>query len=127
MPDFAVGEAIEGVAYVGNAGREKATVLESELAALWLKSPPNMYFPHHLREQAVMNCLKTAEFAPGEVERLAIAVPKREDPECDLYISGRIVYEDRLHTHRTNLFCRRYDPAKQRFIPVCDPDIEAEY
>jgi hypothetical protein len=41
-----------------------------------------------------------------------------------LYVMGWIDYSDDLKVARRTSFCRRYDPSRQRFVAVDDPDYE---
>lgn len=126
LPDLVPGEALVGRAFVGNAGRENATIIASDCQAHWLEMPPAMNFAY-LHEQTANNPLGPTLLIPGQTERWVIDVPKRPDRDCELYIVGRVVYLDALQGRHANLFCRRYDPTAKRFVPVDNPDIQGEY
>jgi hypothetical protein len=42
----------------------------------------------------------------------------------ELFVLGWIGYTDDIGIYKNMWFCRKYDPSKDRFRPVDDPDYE---
>jgi hypothetical protein len=137
-PPWKVGTQIEGVAAAINYGREPAEIGINDCMFYWHKGhlPMNRpYFGIAVTNQIkrldmvtrdLKEVMKTAD--PGQIGIWTLKTKVPADFKTkDLYVIGYILYKDRLGTHRSVSFARKYDPALGYFAAVKDdPDYESE-
>jgi hypothetical protein len=118
-------------AYIVNHGRETVTIHEDRCMAYWRTPPLPMEPPWML----ITDWPRLKAF-PGfdtdviKMERgiarweFETTVPSDFTDSMNLYITGMVVYIDRLDIYRPTLFCRRFDASQHRFVPEDNPDYE---
>ncbi len=113
-----------------NIGDSPGTITGSTVSLGYHSAKP------YLRDIAPNSVIKPRRFKPGatdfyvvrgdEASGLAWASDVFAEDKA-LYFFGWLVYEDELKTPRTMYFCRHFSDARERFVPVEDPDYEATY
>ena len=119
---------LEGEVPVINAAREDARIRKSACMVYWHEGNLPVYRPYYPGVPKESSCgeLKTDQFGPNGADKwtFSTTVPPSYTERMKLYVSGYILYDDPLSIRRYVLFGRQYDPKKQRFVEVSNPDYE---
>jgi hypothetical protein len=74
-----------------------------------------------------LNGVEQRQLMPGDIAQWDLVTTVPADNTLSLYVSGYVIYRDKLNTRRGIFFARRYDPAERRFVRATDnPDYESE-
>jgi hypothetical protein len=138
-PQFIPGTKIDGAVMAANSGREVATIVGSDCGAFWLdhlRMTNPQWGNRHPNEIGLIEPGKPPydlipsidgqnEMKPGDIERWGFETTVPNDViGKELYVIGWVVYNDRLKTRRGVFFARKYDPSREVFSPVYDPNYE---
>lgn len=123
--------------FVVNRGASTARIVEGNMTILMARpdraphrNAPSMAQPYDSETQL----LKDSKIKPA-TQKIARKHHPRMDAmegqhflegETDVFVVGYFWYRDFLHRHYRTAFCRRFDRALQRFVPMKDNDAEYE-
>jgi hypothetical protein len=123
------GSFCQGQFYIVNSGGTRGRLQEVYCEVFIDKRLP-MKRPYEgeigIQQEIILLPGQSIPFLFGRSQPLEADVAgKISTGENSLYVLGRIGYVDDLGIYTDVPFCRRYDPAKDRFVLIEDPDYES--
>lgn len=130
---FKVGQRVEIEWCIANIGDAVGTIFESNVSVMLAKEPLPAVPPYSVQKDSMGNIT----LAPGivattgkwfdlsVVEWTTYRLSGRDkDDGQSFFMFGYALYSAPDETKRSIAFCRRYDPASERFVVVDDPNYE---